>query len=361
MATEENTKNSEVETQLLEKVSATLSAITTAKHVDDVILALHSVAFLIFPIDTSSLSGVISERYWDQLNQAEVASTSERKNQLWGVFYEGVSFPTLARFLIHDVASNWLPCFPLTARKLIYDVFFIKGLTIEVVQALIPSLDHNTNAIRSNAERLVELCLLENEGVLQLARELSVYYASEDKSDSFIKLTVSRVAQLIASVPDKARLGAPKSLSSLLYFKNITIQLLDGAEEKNLMLYGKEVIFRGTDVDATFQFVAEMFARICRRGSAELFVNEVILRICRRVQRFLMSHKDTISEDSFKSDPCFQFWFLMIEIIKDAYAVEKVTELILHQLVAECANDTEAYWIIWILFHRSFQHQKTVR
>ena len=63
-------------------------------------------------------------------------------------------------------------------------------------------------------DRLVELCLLENEGVLQLARELGAYHESKDSSNSLVKLTVSRVAQLVASVPDKARLGAPKSLSS---------------------------------------------------------------------------------------------------------------------------------------------------
>ena len=59
------------------------------------------------------------------------------------------------------MAPNWLSCFPFTAQKLVYDVFFVKGLTIEVVQTMIPSLDcngcdvHDANAIRSNAERLL--------------------------------------------------------------------------------------------------------------------------------------------------------------------------------------------------------------
>ncbi|XP_056683454.1 uncharacterized protein [Spinacia oleracea] len=146
-----------------------------------------------------------------------------------------------------------------------------------------------------------------------------------------------------------------------LFFQSITIQLLDGAEEKSWELYDKEVLFHGTDVDDTFQFVAEMFARICRRGSTELLVNEVILRIRRRVQRFLLSHKGTITENSIKSNSDFQFWFLMIEILRDAYVVEKMIERILHQLAAECEHDTEAYWILWILFHRAFQHQITIR
>ncbi|XP_057534426.1 uncharacterized protein LOC130812829 [Amaranthus tricolor] len=354
-------KKNDEQTQVLQKVSHTLSYVTYSKNVDQVILALHSLAILIFPIDASSLSGAISERYKDQLNQVEVVSLSENRNQLWELFYKGVSFPTLARFLINDVASNWLSCFPLTAKKLVYDVFFVKGLMIEVVQALIPSLDHNSNAVRSNAERLVELCLLENEGALQLVREMGVYRESKDSSDSLVKLAVSRVAQLLASVPDKARLGAPKSLSSHLFFKSITIQLLDGAEEKGRNLYAKEVLFRGFDGDGTFHFVAEMFTRICRRGSADLLVNETVPRIRAHVGKLLLSDKDVITENSFKSNSTFQFWFLMIEIIRDTHVVEKLTEQILRQLVVTCTNDIEAYWIIWILFHRSFQHQTHVR
>lgn len=53
-----------------------------------------------------------------------------------------------------------------------------------------------------------------------------------------------------------------------LFFKSVTTQLLYGAEEISWKLHGKEVLFRGTDVDGTFQFVAEMLTRICRRGSA---------------------------------------------------------------------------------------------
>lgn len=64
-----------------------------------------------------------------------------------------------------DVALNWLPCFPYTAQKLVYDVFFIKGLTTEVVQTLVPSLSqrhgtgHDVNVALSNIERRVRLFL----------------------------------------------------------------------------------------------------------------------------------------------------------------------------------------------------------
>jgi len=64
-----------------------------------------------------------------------------------------------------------------------------------------------------NFHRLVELCLLENEGVLHLAREFGACHKFGG-SCSALKSAASRVAQLVASVPDKARIGAQRSLSS---------------------------------------------------------------------------------------------------------------------------------------------------
>ncbi|KAJ8428736.1 hypothetical protein Cgig2_019029 [Carnegiea gigantea] len=384
MAEVKSKRKREVETQLLAKVSDAISAINSAKNVDDVVLALHSVASLIFPIDTPSLSGMKHEKKKNLFCLIKAQSTSVcERSELWQVFYQGAAFPTLARFLIRDVAPNWLSCIPFTARKLVYDVFFVKGLTIEVVQTMIPSLDcngcdahdANANAIRSNAERLVELCLLENEGVLHLAREFGAYYEFGGSSSCALKLAVSRVAQLIASVPDKARIGAQRSLSSqypsLISAKsqisaaklllNIAVQLIAGAQERSLKTHSAHGVTSSTDVDGTFQFVGEMFTRICRRGSADLLLSEVTPWILRGVRSFLSSNRDTNVEDCFNSDLNYQFWFFMMEIIKDAYVVERIAEQILHQLVIEHANDTEAYWILWILFHRSFEHQTAVR
>ena len=44
-----------------------------------------------------------------------------------------------------------------------------------------------------------------------MARE---FWQSKDSTSEQLKPAVSRVAQIIASIPDKARLGAPTSLSS---------------------------------------------------------------------------------------------------------------------------------------------------
>lgn len=62
--------------------------------------------------------------------------------------------------LLHaDVASNWLACFPFSAQKHVYDIFFVNGLAAEVAQTLVPCLQQSrsdgidTNVIRSNVER----------------------------------------------------------------------------------------------------------------------------------------------------------------------------------------------------------------
>lgn len=66
----------------------------------------------------------------------------------------------LILLLLHaDVASNWLVCFPFSARKHAYDIFFVNGLIAEVVQTLVPCLQQSgsdgieVNAVLSNAER----------------------------------------------------------------------------------------------------------------------------------------------------------------------------------------------------------------
>lgn len=71
------------------------------------------------------------------------------------------SFPRFSYGMqIHaDVASNWLACFPFSAQKYVYDVFFVCGLVTEVLQILVPFLHQNgnvefdVNAVITNSER----------------------------------------------------------------------------------------------------------------------------------------------------------------------------------------------------------------
>lgn len=54
-------RSSGLETLVLEKVGEVSSAIDAAKHVDEVIFALYSLAVRIFPVDSSALCGSISD------------------------------------------------------------------------------------------------------------------------------------------------------------------------------------------------------------------------------------------------------------------------------------------------------------
>lgn len=58
------------------------------------------------------------------------------------------------------------------------------------------------------------LCLLENDGVLQIAREFGSSQLYEDFSNVQLQPLASRVAQIVASIPDKAQPKAPALLSS---------------------------------------------------------------------------------------------------------------------------------------------------
>lgn len=69
-------------------------------------------------------------------------------------------------------------------------------------------LDFNIN------DRLLVLCLLENNGVLQIAREFGGLSKSKGFTDEQMKPDISRMAQIVASIPDKARMNSPTSLSS---------------------------------------------------------------------------------------------------------------------------------------------------
>ncbi|XP_060670509.1 uncharacterized protein LOC107418195 isoform X2 [Ziziphus jujuba] len=295
----------EVEAQVLEKVGEVISGINKAKHVDQVICALHSIANLLFPLDTSLLSGSIDKRYREQVLSAKVPTADER-TEWWQAFYRGAAFPSIARVLLRDVASNWLACFPFSARKHVYDVFFVNGLASEVVQTLVPCLqqsgsdDVDVNAINSNAESL--------------------------------------------------------------FFKQITIQLLSLAEERNMNLLNKGAISDKNDMDGTLLlFVGEIFARICRRGSVDVLLSEITPRIITQVRSLLSSTVNLLLSDDFESNPSSQFWLNLMQAIKDSYAVERMSEQLLQNLATGSASDVEAYWILWLLFHRIFEHQPSIR
>ncbi|KAI3686392.1 hypothetical protein L1987_80067 [Smallanthus sonchifolius] len=349
--------------KVLEKVGEVIVSMNEAKNVDQVICALYSLAVRLFPLDYRAFSGSIDKQYRDEVIVAEVPSEHERDNW-WQVFYRSTAFPTLARVLLLDVALIWLTCFPISAKKHVYDVFFLKGCVSEVVQTLVPYLQHHSNgrletSICSNTERLLALCLLENDGVLQLAREFS--HQPENINLEQHKSATSKVSQLVTSVPDKVRLGASTLLSSHLYIKRIASQLIQGAEEWSKKYYDKSTNFSRSDLDGSILFIGDAFARICRRGSTDVLLSEMIPRIVTQVQSLVQPGSDLTVSEAFESKPGLQFWSKMMEATKDSYAVERISEQLLQKLATQNINDVEGYWILWLLFHQIFELQLSIR
>ncbi|KAG9450118.1 hypothetical protein H6P81_010083 [Aristolochia fimbriata] len=352
-----------VQAEVLVKVGDVISAINGAKIVDEIICALHSLAVLIFPLDTSLFLGGIDHPFRDQIIQAKVPTEAER-DTWWHVFYHGAAFPTLSRTLLYNVASNWLDCFPLSSRTYLYDPFFLNGPLSETIQVLVPCLAQNVtkefdvNSICSNAERLLVLCLLDNEGMRNLAFEFGDTYTSgKFVSGAFSRdriASISRATQLIASIPDKARPRAPVLLSSHLFFKQITAQLLDGVQSRAVELFdGKDAL------DGPMLFAGETFSRICRRGFSDILIVQMVPRILQHV-RCCLSSDDFTGSEYIVSRSESLFWLSLMAAVRDPYTIERISEGLLWQLAVENVNDTEAYWMLWMLFHQII-HQKVIR
>ncbi|KAL6497202.1 hypothetical protein OROGR_029131 [Orobanche gracilis] len=358
-STEKNRR--ELERRVLEKVGHVISSVDNANHVDQVILALYSLAVCLFPLHPRSISGCIDEKYRDELFAVEVPSEDE-KTKWWDVFYRGSSFSAFSRVLLYDAAANWLACFPTSARKHVYDVFFLNGCAAEVVQVLVPCLQlsgnggHDSIAVCSNAERLVALCLLENDMVLQMARDFAGSCQFDNLSRERFKQAISRVSQIITSIPDKARLRAPTSFSA-----QVTGQLLHGVEEWDLKLVDKSAVTNHIHMDGSILFIGETFTRICRRGSTDVLLCEVIPRLLGHVRSVLSSTYGLTTSEIFESEPGSSFWLKIVEVINDSHSVERIAEELLHQLAAQNVDDFEGYWVLWILFGRIHKCQASVR
>lgn len=89
-------------------------------------------------------------------------------------------------------------------------------------------------------------------------------------------------------------------------------------------------------------------------------VSEVLPQVLGHVQSCLSTDANMSVAKAFQLRPVLQFWSQVMKAIKDSYAVERMSEQILHQLVAQNVNDVEAYWILSILFHQIYQ-QKSIR
>ncbi|KAB8087800.1 hypothetical protein EE612_012221 [Oryza sativa] len=349
----------------LDKVAEAADAVAAASSAGEVVRAIHAVAALVFPVDSAAVAGTVDEPFRSQIINGVSLSNDERGS--WRhAFYHGPAFPTISKILLGHVALKWLRQIRASARKEIYDSFFVKGPPTEVIQALVPALSHkggskeDHNIICSNIERLLILCLVENKGVSQIIAEFTVSSKHDDDNLNPGRAAfISRVAQLLASVPDKTRMGASPALTSSSFFKCVVDQLLVTTEQAAMELAADEDA-NGLDAsNSVFLFVGEVISRVSRRGSTGILVAELIPRIRSHLKRCMESDHKTISPDKIKH--VSQFWFNVVEAIRDQHSVERLAEEMLRQLASQHTSDEEAYWILWTLFNQSFMHKTVLR
>nr|TKW40118.1 hypothetical protein SEVIR_1G224900v2 [Setaria viridis] len=356
-----------LEALALAKVAEAADAIAAAASAGEVVRAIHAVAALLFPIDSAAVAGTVEEPFRTQIIEAVSVSNDERES--WRrAFYHGPAFPTMSKILLSNVALKWLWKIQASARNEIYDSFFVKGPPTEVIQALVPALsekedskeDHRTFCL--NLERLLVLCLLDNKGVSQIVAEFTRSNKhGNDVLNPDKTIVVSRVAQLLASVPDKARLGASAALRSTSFFKDVVSQLLAGAEAATVQLAADKDANEHCALSSVFLFVGEVLSRVSRRGSTGILVAELIPRICNHLHRCVPSDHKSISPEMIQHVSQSQFWFNIVETLKDQHSIERLTEELLRQLASQHISDEEAYWILWTLFNQSFKRLTVMR
>ncbi|XP_040376672.1 telomere length regulation protein TEL2 homolog isoform X2 [Oryza brachyantha] len=351
----------------LDKVSEAADAVATASSAGEVVRAIHAVAALVFPVDSAAVAGTVDEPFRSQIINA-ISLSDDEQGSWMHAFYHGPAFPTISKILLSNVALKWLRQISASARKEIYDSFFVKGPPTEVIQALVPALSHkggskeDHNTICSNIERLLILCLVENKGVGQIIAEFTVSSKhDEDNLNPGRATLISRVAQLLASIPDKTRMGASPALSSSSFFKCVVDQLLLGAEQATVELDADEDANGSDASNSVLLFVGETISRVSRRGSTGILVAELIPRIRSHLKRCMESDHKTIGPDMIKRVSQSRFWFNMVEAIRDQHSIERLAEEMLRQLASQRTSDEEAYWILWTLFNQSFMHNTVMR
>jgi telomere length regulation protein len=93
----------------------------------------------------------------------------------------------------------------------------------------------------------------------------------------------------------------------------------------------------------------------------DLLSSELIPRVVRLLNNCLSSNDSSINEDVLESKPEAVFWLRMMESITDPYTTERISEQILHELASQNTNDVQAYWVLWLFFHRIFNLRASVR
>ncbi|EPS65913.1 hypothetical protein M569_08863, partial [Genlisea aurea] len=139
-----------------------------------------------------------------------------------------------------------------------------------------------------------------------------------------------------------------------VFYKRISSELLHALEDLDLMSVDEA---GGIDISCATAFAGETFARICRRGSADVLSSEVIPRILEAIRRNIIPQSDL--DTAFESKPGMRVWLKVMEAVSDSHAVQRIAEEALHQLAIRDVTDVEGYWALWVLFGRLYQHRSS--
>lgn len=245
-------------------LTAVATTISNAVDVSIVLQSLHPFASLFFmvPADFISFAGQDKSAESELIAIEKLARGCRNKAKeeypekdisqtLRHALYESSVFPTLTTLLLHQVAADWLACFPSLGVKWLFDEFFRQGPPKETLLNLVPFLvpDHGREekshggldsriVVSAQAKRLLQICLVHQDGIQEIS--LSFGHRSDLKlredglgnigRASWLK-DQYQVAQLIASIPDRAGLDTPSALQSpylllVFYYSSLFFQLL---------------------------------------------------------------------------------------------------------------------------------------
>ncbi|XP_024364658.1 uncharacterized protein [Physcomitrium patens] len=367
-------------------LTAVATTISNAVDVSIVLQSLHPFASLFFmvPADFISFAGQDKSAESELIAIEKLARGCRNKAKeeypekdisqtLRHALYESSVFPTLTTLLLHQVAADWLACFPSLGVKWLFDEFFRQGPPKETLLNLVPFLvpDHGREekshggldsriVVSAQAKRLLQICLVHQDGIQEIS--LSFGHRSDLKlredglgnigRASWLK-DQYQVAQLIASIPDRAGLDTPSALQSPTYFKSVSRQLISAGERCwEQILQNEDLCNNGTIV-----FIGEVISRLSRRGQADVIAAAyvpVIMQHMEEVMAKLEVKSDLEMNETalhaLKSLCKRNLWTAISASIKDLHSMEKWVEALLREMAIRIETDIYAYCLLWMSF-----------
>uniref|UniRef100_A0A0D9V8N7 Uncharacterized protein n=1 Tax=Leersia perrieri TaxID=77586 RepID=A0A0D9V8N7_9ORYZ len=134
-------------------------------------------------------------------------------------------------------------------------------------------------------------------------------------------------------------------------------QVRASARKEDLQLKSFKLLFLPCLIKEVLRKIITLYVQTLKG----IIVAELIPRIRSHLKRCMESGHKTISPDMVKHVSQSQFWFNIVEAIRDQHSVERLTEEMLRQLASQHTSDEDAYWILWTLFNQSFMHKTVTR